>query len=404
MSIQTMQVLLVEDNPADVALVRRVFSEFPQQVWRCVGVETLDEAITTYRRMSDVMEENPCNLVLLDLGLPDAKGLQTIQQFLAAEPKAPVVVLSGNDDEALALQAIEQGAQDYLVKDQVTLKALVKSIQFAIRRQFKLEQLRQLIDVNQQTLLQSQKLNQQQTGFVGMVLHEIRNPLGIIQMSVEMIQFNLEADIYTRVQKWLDKIQVANDQVIYLLDDVLALCRLQAEEPRLQLSFLQLPQFCTELVEEIQHSSGSDHIIELTMQTGLSHTFSDIKLLRSILTNLLSNAIKYTPQGGIIRFAVTAANHWITFLIQDTGIGIPESDQSQLFKQFYRASNVGQIAGTGLGLAIVERCVNLLQGVVAVDSIVGCGTTFSVQLPLMQATSDSSHCLGDSLEQRSLDV
>jgi signal transduction histidine kinase len=383
MNQKTMQVLLVEDNSADATLVRQAFSQFPQGNWQFLGVETLDEAITAYRHTAEDIASAPFDLVLLDLGLPDAKGLETVQQFLAAWPEAPVVVLSGMDDAALALQAIEEGAQDYLVKNQITLKALLKSIQFAVRRQCNLEQLNRSSRITQQALTQSQAINQQQINFVGMVSHEIKNPLGVIQMSAEMMQLNLGGAINTKIQKWLDKIQVANDQVIYLLDDVLTLCRLQAEKPRCKLSCLRLHNFCTELVDEIQQTAGERHIIELSIQTGLHHTFTDIQLMRSIFTNLLSNAIKYTPQGGIIRFDVTAENHWITFLIQDTGIGIPEAEQAQLFEHFYRASNVSQIAGTGLGLAIVHRCVILLQGTIAVESSVDCGTTFTVQLPLI---------------------
>jgi signal transduction histidine kinase len=401
MNQQMMQVLLVEDNPADATLVRHAFSQFSQEQWQFIGVETLGEAIAAYQHMSDTAENNPFDLVLLDLGLPDAKGLETVQQFLAASPEAPVIVLSGMDDETLALQAIEQGAQDYLVKNQITLKTLLKSVQFAVRRQLNLEQLQRSTRMTEQALVQSQALNQQQINFVGMVSHEIRNPLGVIQMSAEMMQLNLGGTINAKIQKWLGKIQMANDQVIYLLDDVLTLCRLQAEQPRFKLSCLRLHNFCTDLVDEIQQTAGANHIIELTLQKDLSHTFTDQQLIRSIFTNLLSNAIKYTPQGGIIRFDVTAENHWITFLIQDTGIGIPEAEQAQLFEHFYRASNASDIAGTGLGLAIVQRCVIALQGQIAVVSQVGCGTTFTVQLPLVSSDSHTLHISsGDNMEHQ----
>jgi signal transduction histidine kinase len=390
MNQKTMQVLLVEDNPADATLVRQAFSRFPEEQWQFIGVETLSEAITAYQHMSDEAENNPFDLVLLDLGLPDAKGLETIQQFLAASPEALVVVLSGMDDEILALQAIKQGAQDYLVKNQITLQTLLKSIQFAVRRQCNLEQLQRSVWITQQALAQSQAMNAQQINFVGMVSHEIRNPLGVIQMSAEMMQLNLGEAINAKIQKWLGKIQVANDQVLYLLDDVLTLCRLQAEQPRCKLSCLRLHNFCTDLVDEIQQTAGEQHLIELTLQKGLGHTFTDIQLMRSIFTNLLSNAIKYTPQGGIIRFDVTAENYWLTFLIQDTGIGIPEAEQAQLFEHFYRASNASDIAGTGLGLAIVQRCVSTLQGKIEVESNVNLGTTFKVQLPLLLSASNIS--------------
>jgi signal transduction histidine kinase len=122
----------------------------------------------------------------------------------------------------------------------------------------------------------------------------------------------------------------------------------------------------------------------------LGHAFTDIQLVRSIFTNLISNAIKYTPQGGIIRFSVTADDRWLTFLVQDSGIGIPEAEQQHLFQHFYRASNAAEIDGTGLGLAIVKRCVVALQGKIEVESQVDRGTTFKVQLPLLLSASDAS--------------
>jgi signal transduction histidine kinase len=104
--------------------------------------------------------------------------------------------------------------------------------------------------------------------------------------------------------------------------------------------------------------------------------------LRHILTNLLSNAIKYSPQGGVIHFDLIPRTDEVIFVIQDEGIGIPKSEQEQLFNSFHRASNVGIISGTGLGLAIVKKSVDLHRGKIVVDSEVNVGTTFTVTIPL----------------------
>jgi signal transduction histidine kinase len=108
----------------------------------------------------------------------------------------------------------------------------------------------------------------------------------------------------------------------------------------------------------------------------------DGKLLRHILTNLLSNSVKYSPQGGVVRLDVTAANGQAEFRVQDQGIGIPEDDQPQLFQVFFRASNVDNLPGTGLGLAITRRAVDLHQGTISFESQAGVGTTFTVTVPL----------------------
>jgi len=97
--------------------------------------------------------------------------------------------------------------------------------------------------------------------------------------------------------------------------------------------------------------------------------------------NLLSNAIKYSPKGGDVILDLTWEPQQLIFRIQDEGIGIPPDFQSQLFQQFQRASNVGNIKGTGLGLTIVKHSVDVHGGTIRVESSLGKGTIFIVTLP-----------------------
>jgi signal transduction histidine kinase len=390
MNGQLINLLLVEDNPADANLIKQAFSRFTQENWQFVSAETLEDAIATYQTPPIKPNSRSFDLVLLDLGLPDAKGLDTVQQFLAASPEAPVIVLSGLDDEKLALQAISVGAQDYLVKDQITLQALLKAIRFALRRQQTLSQIRQSETMAQQSLSYAQTINEQQIGFIGMVSHELRNPLGIVQSSAELIQMNLEEAANAKIQKWMRNIQTANDQVIYLLNDVLTLCRLRPEHLNCQYTCMRFRVFFANLITEVQQNFGQQHTIEFNLQADLGHTFTDINLIKCIFSNLLSNAIKYTPEGGTIQFTIASESEWITLTVQDSGIGIPEDEQCHLFEHFYRASNANHIQGTGLGLAIVKHCVATLKGHIKVESQVDRGTTFQVQLPLLLSLSSNA--------------
>jgi signal transduction histidine kinase len=111
----------------------------------------------------------------------------------------------------------------------------------------------------------------------------------------------------------------------------------------------------------------------------------DEGLLRHILNNLLTNAVKYSKPGAPVEFGVGRENGEAVFRVRDSGIGIPASDQSQLFNAFHRASNASQVPGTGLGLVIVKRCVEMHEGRIACESAEGQGTTFTVWLPLFKA-------------------
>ena len=120
-------ILLVEDNPGDARLIRALLSE----------VEGLRFELVHVERLGDVparMEEHPCSVVLLDLSLPDAHGLETVTRMHALAPTLPIVVLTGGDDETLALRAMHAGAQDYLVKGQVDGRLLARAMRYASER------------------------------------------------------------------------------------------------------------------------------------------------------------------------------------------------------------------------------------------------------------------------------
>jgi CheY-like chemotaxis protein len=135
MNKQATQVLLVEDNAADAGLIRRIFARAGRENWQLVQAESLSEAIDTCQEyMRLVQRDRAFDIVLLDPGLPDSKGLETIRQFRATISNVPIVVLTGIDDERLALQAIAEGAQDFLVKDEITIHQLVKTTLYAMER------------------------------------------------------------------------------------------------------------------------------------------------------------------------------------------------------------------------------------------------------------------------------
>jgi signal transduction histidine kinase len=382
MQKQSIQVLLVEDNLADAGLLRQGLSRLGSEEWQIVSAETLEEAIALYQSYAAQSQSNlPFDLVLLDLGLPDSTGLETLKQFRAAIPDVSVVVLTGLDDEELALQAVVEGAQDYIVKDQITIQRFSQILRFAIERQQLLIQRKQSEERFRQALEREQELNELKSKFVEMVSHEFRNPLTIIRTASELLQKHLEDSLDLKCKKWFDRIQFANAQLIYLIDDVLNLSRIQSSNLKCEPIRLDLATFCLELTEDVSRELDQNYKIEFVSQGTLNNAFIDANLIRSICTNLLSNAIKYTPQGGTIRFDLIRQGEMVQLCIQDPGLGIPEQEQHRLFDSFYRGSNVTKLPGTGLGLSIVKRCVDALQGQIQINSALNQGTTVMINLP-----------------------
>ncbi|MTJ11472.1 hybrid sensor histidine kinase/response regulator [Anabaena sp. UHCC 0187] len=390
----TIHILLVEDSPTDVVILNRIFSRANPKKWHITHVEQLEEAIQISANSSQLNQgnfplENDNNrkfdVVLLDLSLPDSIGIETLKEYRAAVPDIPVVVLTGLDSDDLALQAMGEGAQDYIVKDDITMPKLERAIRYAIERGEILNKLRESEEKTRQALAREQELNELKSNFVAMVSHEFRTPMTIIRSSVELLEHHGANLNEERRLKYFLRIQRAIDKMLQLLDDILFMNKTESVKMKYQPVLLDLEKFCLEIIEINQLSLKNQYKIIFNYQGKCEQVEMDEDLLGCILSNLLSNAIKYSHKHGQIYFDVICTDHNATFCIQDQGIGIPPKDQGDLFQNFYRASNVQNIQGTGLGLAIVRKCVDIHEGKIEMKSEIGVGTTVIVTLQLQCA-------------------
>jgi DNA-binding response OmpR family regulator len=119
--------LLVEDNPGDARLLREMFKEHRSHDTEMMHVQSMIEAEGT-------LSERAIDIIVLDLGLPDVQGLDAVRRARAAAPRVPLVVLTGLDDESVGAQALQEGAQDYLVKGQIETRGLLRALRYAIER------------------------------------------------------------------------------------------------------------------------------------------------------------------------------------------------------------------------------------------------------------------------------
>ena len=232
-------------------------------------------------------------------------------------------------------------------------------------------------------LAKERDLNELKSSFISIASHELRSPLATILSSTELIEHYSHKLREDEKQKRYKQIGLAIRRMTQLLDDVLAISKAEAGKIEFKPAPLNLEEFCRELVSEVQLTAGNKHEIVFTSSGCSKDVVADENLLQHIFSNLLSNAIKYSPSGGIVEFSLSCEDRQATFLVKDSGIGIPQKDLQKLFSSFHRASNVGTIPGTGLGLSIVKRMVELHGGYINAHSEVGVGTTFTVTIGLM---------------------
>lgn len=238
-------------------------------------------------------------------------------------------------------------------------------------------------------LAKEKELSDLKSRFVSMTSHEFRTPLSIISSSAGFLEdYGHKLDEKKKL-KHLHRIQSTVRHMTELLEDVLLINKAEAEKLEFNPELLDLAKFCRDLVEQVQLSIDSNHQIVLktcgangSNAGKYMNACMDKKLLRQILTNLLSNAVKYSPHSSAVYLELASQDGAAVFQVRDEGIGISPKDEQRLFESFHRGQNVGNIPGTGLGLAIVKKCVEVHGGQIAVTSVVGVGTTFTVKIPL----------------------
>ncbi|MEH2054681.1 MAG: hybrid sensor histidine kinase/response regulator [Nostoc sp.] len=381
----SVKILLIEDNLPYARLLQEFLMQAQSQEFTLVHVKRLREAL---------QELTQCNydVILLDLSLPDSEGLSSLPPLIGQVPNIPIVVLTNTNDEELAIEAVRQGAQDYLIKRQVNSDVLVRSLRYAIERKQVLESLRTVnetleIRVEERTaeLLKANELNQLKSEFVSMFSHDIRNPLNTILLAAGLLQNYDEKLTKEKKLNHLQMIRSAIKNMGQLLDEVSFIGKADSGRLRCELISLDLEAFCRQLVEEVRLMANEKHLTLVFTSFGqLGEALWDKSLLRHFLSNLLTNAIKYSLPDGLVHFELIGQEKTVIFRIQDWGIGIPKEDQKRLFQPFQRADNVGTIPGTGLGLAIAKKCVDAHGGEIVINSEVGVSTTFTVTLPLLR--------------------
>jgi len=163
-----------------------------------------------------------------------------------------------------------------------------------------------------------------------------------------------------------------------LVEDVLTISRSDTGQLKSKPENVKLKQLVSDLVEQIKYLDNDNHLISLECSKGYIEI--DPKLIRLIFNNLVTNAVKYSPENTEVKINVNLDKD-LTITVIDSGIGIPKEGQELLFEPFYRAENSEKFKGSGLGLSIVKKVVDMLNGTIKVESELGKGSKFVVNIP-----------------------
>ena len=230
---------------------------------------------------------------------------------------------------------------------------------------------------------QEQKSEQMRREFSANVSHELKTPLTAISGYAEVIQTGM-AQSTEDVKNFAGRITAEASRLLGLIDDIIRLSSLDEhhEMPKDEADLLAL---CSSVAEGLATAAQKRQVT--ISVTGESFSVLTVpSLLRELVANLVDNAVKYNKEGGSVAISVEKQDNKAILRVTDTGIGIPQEAWARVFERFYRVdkSRSKQTGGTGLGLSIVKHIAEQLGGVVRLESTLGKGSTFIVELPLSQ--------------------
>jgi len=231
-------------------------------------------------------------------------------------------------------------------------------------------------------LEKEKELSSLKSQFVTMASHKFRTPLSTILSSVFLLENNTDADDQER-KSYFEKIKRSVHNLTDLLNDFLSLGKLEEGKVKVAFSETNIKAFFQDFLQEIISIKKAKQKILFTYE-GLECTvMTDQLLLKNIMMSLLSNAIEYSSQEAEIKLSVELKKDNLNIKVSDQGIGIPEDEQHQIFKRFYRGQNTGNVEGTGLGLNLAKKYIRLLKGSIEFKSQLNKGTTFITNIPVV---------------------
>jgi signal transduction histidine kinase len=225
------------------------------------------------------------------------------------------------------------------------------------------------------------ELDLMKSEFVATVSHDLRAPLTFMRGYATMLP--MVGSLNDKQKEFTDKIIVGIEQMTKLIDDLLDLGRIEAGVG-LAREICRVDEIVNGIVETLRPQVVSKGLgLNVDVPASLPMLSGDPTLLRQAITNLVDNAIKYTPTGGQVEVRVSVERETFRVAVSDTGLGIAPADQAHLFEKFFRVKQRGstQVKGSGLGLAIVKSIVERHGGKVWVDSKLGRGSTFYLEVP-----------------------
>lgn len=377
---QALKVLIIDDESIDRERCARFIRQIPNFVGDIVAAEGVSEA-------EDLMLQNRFDCVLADYHLPGQSGLDFAGRH-HGDGDPPIILLTGNGNETVVLEALRTGVADYLIKSSLTANGLHRAINNAVEKATLRNSLRVHTDIIERANLTLKRRNSEIQRFYHSVSHELKTPLTAAREFISLVVDGVAGDINPQQRDFLLHAVDCCDQLSMHFNDLVETTRFETGKLKLNQRGEHIEKVVVRAVFSVSAQANARGItLKRNVQSQLTEAYIDAGRILQVLANLLTNAIKFTHPGGWIELNVTQSDpHWIQISVQDNGYGIEPEHLEHIFERLYqvpRASEHAAGGGLGLGLSIAKEIVELHGGRLRVESKPGCGSTFMFSIPVL---------------------
>jgi signal transduction histidine kinase len=320
------------------------------------------EAVADGQAALDAVRERVPDLILSDVMMPGLDGFALLRE-LRSDPRTraiPVVLLSARAGEESAIEGLEAGADDYLVKPFSARELLAR-----VRTQLEMARVRQGAEEKERLLVEAEEANRTKSEFLATMSHELRTPLNAILGYVDLMQMGVPAPLPQAVQPQAARIQASARHLLHLIDEVLSFSRIEAGREVLDVEAVNLRELVQEAAIFIEPLAAPKGLrFDVDAERAPVSVETDPRKVRQILINLLGNAVKFTEHGHV-SLTVEQEDGAVVFRVRDTGIGIAPEHRERLFEAFWQVdqSRTRTASGTGLGLSVSRKLAQLLGAI-----------------------------------------
>ena len=364
-------ILVVDDTPENLQLLSGMLKGCGYKARPAPSGEMALRAATN----------DPPDLILLDINMPEMNGYQVCQR-LKADPSLaaiPVIFISALNETMDKVKAFSLGGVDY-----VTKPFQFEEVHARVEAHLKLRQLQKELERQNRQLQQNydrlQELESLRDNLVHMIIHDLRSPLGLMAGYLDLIKTKLTGKLAPADLGYVDIISKHTEHLLEMVTTLLDVSRMEANQMPLRRERFDLVAEARAIVSALGAMAGHRKLsVEAHPSSVVANADKDVT--RRIISNLIGNALKFTPDDGKISITVRTKDSMAWLAIADTGLGIPVEYHTRIFEKFGQVDKQAPRHSTGLGLTFCKLAVEAHGGQIGLESVVGKGSTFWFTLP-----------------------